>query len=182
MNRLLRRDFCRFFRTLLNLRRLSADWQAVYGHPIALAETFVEAPRFTGTCYRAANWIDVGWTRGFSRNPGGKGYAYHGQRKRILLYPLYPQARADLSSFHPPVHWNLPMFPFVALKNRQLEDLHALLRRLPDTRKRLGLRHPFSAVLTIAIAAVLSGCKSYLAIAEWAGRLTQKRWPMVSPA
>ena len=159
----------------LNLRRLSADWQAVYGHPIALAETFVEAPRFTGTCYRAANWIDVGWTRGFSRNPGGKGYAYHGQRKRILLYPLYPQARADLSSIHPPVHWNLPMFPFVALKNRQLEDLHALLRRLPDTRKRLGLRHPFPAVLTIAIAAVMAGCKSYIAIAEWASRLTQKQ-------
>ncbi|WP_231551043.1 Druantia anti-phage system protein DruA [Acidithiobacillus ferrivorans] len=44
----------------LILRRLSADWQAVYRHPIVLAETFVESPRFTGACYRAANWIDVG--------------------------------------------------------------------------------------------------------------------------
>ena len=76
----------------LNLRRLSSDWQDAYGHPIVLAETFVEAPRFRGTCYRAANWIDVGWTRGFSRNPGGKGYTYHGQRKRVLVYPLTPQA------------------------------------------------------------------------------------------
>ena len=159
----------------LNLRRLSADWQAVYGHPIVLAETFVEAPRFTGTCYRAANWIDVGWTKGFSRNPGGKGYAYHGQRKRILLYPLYPQARAHLSGLRPPAHWNLPMFPSVALKNAQLEDLHALLRRLPDTRSRLGTRHPFPAVLTIAIAAVLAQSKSYIAIGEWANRLTQKQ-------
>ncbi|MDA8379085.1 MAG: DUF4338 domain-containing protein [Planctomycetia bacterium] len=42
----------------LNLRRLSADWQAAYRHPIVLAETFVESPRFTGACYRAANWIE----------------------------------------------------------------------------------------------------------------------------
>ena len=43
------------FRILsLNLRRLSADWQSVYGHPIVLAESFVESPRFTGACYRAA--------------------------------------------------------------------------------------------------------------------------------
>ena len=34
----------------LNLRRLSADWQAVYRHPDVLTETFVESPRFTGTC------------------------------------------------------------------------------------------------------------------------------------
>ncbi len=77
----------------LNLRRLSADWQAAYRHPIVLAETFVESPRFTGACYRAANWIDVGWTKGFARRPGG-GYVYHGQPKRLLLYPLQPQARA----------------------------------------------------------------------------------------
>ena len=35
-------------------RRLSGDWQAKYGHPIHLVETFVERERFAGTCYRAA--------------------------------------------------------------------------------------------------------------------------------
>ncbi len=29
-----------------------------------LLETIVELERFTGTCYRAANWIEVGTTKG----------------------------------------------------------------------------------------------------------------------
>jgi Domain of unknown function (DUF4338) len=49
-------------------RRLSADWQAKYGHPIVAVETFVERERFRGTCYRAANWVRVGATQGRTRN------------------------------------------------------------------------------------------------------------------
>src|SRR6266853_815655 len=48
-------------------RRLSADWQAKYGHTIYLAETFVEQERFRGVCYRPANWRHVGATQGRSR-------------------------------------------------------------------------------------------------------------------
>jgi hypothetical protein len=40
-----------------NLRRLGRDWQAVFGHAVLLAETFVDVARFRGTCYRASNWI-----------------------------------------------------------------------------------------------------------------------------
>ncbi len=36
-------------------RRIAADWQTKYGHPVVLLETFVERQRFSGTCYRAAN-------------------------------------------------------------------------------------------------------------------------------
>lgn len=159
----------------LNLRRLSADWQAAYGHPIVLAETFVEAPRFPGTCYRAANWIDVGWTRGFSRNPGGKGYTYHGERKRVLVYPLNSQAHTDLTRIPPPPYWNLPMFPATRLTRPQWEELRERLRQLPDPRSRMGRRHPSLSTLTLAIAAIVSGCKSYIAVAEWAQRLSQKQ-------
>jgi len=48
-------------------RRIAADWQAKYGHPVVLLETFVERDRFAGTCYRAANWVRVGQTTGRSR-------------------------------------------------------------------------------------------------------------------
>jgi hypothetical protein len=48
-------------------RRLSRDWQAKYGHPIALMETFVERQRFVGTAYRAAGWQWVGSTTGRTR-------------------------------------------------------------------------------------------------------------------
>jgi hypothetical protein len=47
--------------------RLNADWQAQYGHPIHLIETFAERDRFRGTCYRVANGLCVGQTRGRSR-------------------------------------------------------------------------------------------------------------------
>jgi hypothetical protein len=38
-------------------KRLSADWERLYQHPIYFVETFVDPTRFRGTCYRAANWI-----------------------------------------------------------------------------------------------------------------------------
>ncbi len=41
----------------LNLKRLSADWQARHGHPLLLAESFVERGRFTGARYRAAGFV-----------------------------------------------------------------------------------------------------------------------------
>jgi len=48
-------------------RRLAKDWEAKYGHPVVLVETFVEQPRFRGTVYRAANWQRVGRTTGRTR-------------------------------------------------------------------------------------------------------------------
>ncbi len=49
----------------LTTQRLSADWQAVYGHPVVLAETFVDPTRLAGTSYRAAGWQYLGDTPGF---------------------------------------------------------------------------------------------------------------------
>ncbi|MFV1958235.1 MAG: Druantia anti-phage system protein DruA [Planctomycetota bacterium] len=45
-------------------RRLSRDWEALYGHPIHYLESFVDPERFRGTCYRAANWHFLGKTTG----------------------------------------------------------------------------------------------------------------------
>jgi predicted transposase YbfD/YdcC len=60
-----------------------------------------------------------------------------------------------------------------AMSAKQMEDLYERLRRLPECRKRRGLRHHFATVLTISMGAILSGARSYVAIAEWAGKLTQ---------
>lgn len=49
-------------------RRINLDWLDKYGHEIYMLETFVERDRFQGTCYKAANWICVGKTKGRSRN------------------------------------------------------------------------------------------------------------------
>ncbi len=72
-------------------RRLSADWRERYGHPILLLETFVEQQRFTGTCYKAANWIPVGQTTGRTRNHNnGEPKA---PVKSVWLYPLHRSFR-----------------------------------------------------------------------------------------
>ena len=75
----------------MNLKRLSADWMAIHGHPILIAETFVDHSRFAGACYRAANWKQLGQTRGFGRN-GGK-YYHHGVSKTVYVYPLHRSAK-----------------------------------------------------------------------------------------
>lgn len=48
----------------LAVRRIRSDWPALYGYRPALLETFVERGRFAGTCYKAANWLQVGCTQG----------------------------------------------------------------------------------------------------------------------
>lgn len=76
------------------VRRLAADWQRKYGHPIYLLETFVDRSRFRGTCYRAANWRWVGRTTGRTRND--RAHTLHVPAKDIYLYPLMRDFREVL--------------------------------------------------------------------------------------
>ena len=85
----------------LNLKRLSADWEICHGHPILLAETFVDGARFRGTCYRAAGWQTLGQTRGFGKR--NHRYWHHGQPKLVLVRAVTPDARAR-SSRHSYLH------------------------------------------------------------------------------
>ena len=55
----------------LSLRQLPREWLRLHAAPVLLAETLVDASQFAGTCYRAANWIEVGSTQGFGRVRGG---------------------------------------------------------------------------------------------------------------
>ena len=77
------------------LRRLSRDWEAKYGHPITMVETFVDRERFRGTCYRAANWIHAGATTGRSRQD--RTHALQVPIKDVYVYPLRRRFRQELS-------------------------------------------------------------------------------------
>jgi hypothetical protein len=68
------------------LRRLRSDWQRKYHVAPCLAETFVECKRFSGVCYRAANWLRVGQTCGRSRHD--RDHTLQVPIKDIYLYPL----------------------------------------------------------------------------------------------
>lgn len=77
-------------------RILSRDWEHLYGHPVYFLETFVDPARFRGTCYRAANWISLGWTTGRGHNAPTKKPRL--PVKEILGYPLAKRWREILST------------------------------------------------------------------------------------
>jgi hypothetical protein len=45
-------------------KQVPQDWKRLYAHPIYWLETFLDPARFRGTCYRAANWQEIGTTQG----------------------------------------------------------------------------------------------------------------------
>jgi hypothetical protein len=75
-------------------RRLSGDWERLYGHPIYYLETFVDRERFAGTCYRAANWRCLGQTTG--RGIKDKAHKATLSIKDVLGYPLCRDFRRRL--------------------------------------------------------------------------------------
>lgn len=77
-------------------RQIQSDWQARYGHSIHLLETFVDQSRYQGTCYKAANWLQVGETQGRSRND--KNHTLSVPIKSVLLYPLSKKYKTLLST------------------------------------------------------------------------------------
>jgi hypothetical protein len=78
----------------LNARRICEDWLQTYNYPLYLLETFVEKDRFKGTCYKAANWIKVGQTKGIAKS--GHDHRLHGNIKDVLVYPLTKGFRKKL--------------------------------------------------------------------------------------
>ena len=75
-------------------RRISADWQELYHHPIQLLESFVDLERFRGTCYRAANWILIGRSKG--RGTKSKYGQPDCSIKELWVYPLGQHFRQRL--------------------------------------------------------------------------------------
>jgi hypothetical protein len=73
------------------VRQLRLDWPTHYGQALWLVESFVEQERFEGTCYRAANWLQVGQTQGRTRNDRW----HQGQApiKDIYLWPVVPDCQ-----------------------------------------------------------------------------------------
>ncbi len=76
-------------------RQVAVDWPRRYGVEPLLLETLVDAQRFAGTCYRAANWIEVGTTTGRGRMD-----REHRRQdlcpKKVLVYALVRDAARQL--------------------------------------------------------------------------------------
>ena len=116
----------------LALQQVADDWQERYGYRPLLVETFVDAKRFTGVCYRAGNWLEVGQTTGRGRqdreHSGGQAV------KRVFLYALHPQARELLGGQAPtsppaPADWAEEEFGGASLGDARLRERLLLLAR-----------------------------------------------------
>lgn len=78
------------------LRRLRCDWKSHYGMDPYLVETLVDSQRFSGGCYRAANFIVLGQTSGRGRMD--RRHQRHGaQVKTVMVYPLVKDAQRRLT-------------------------------------------------------------------------------------
>lgn len=77
------------------VRRMATDWKRTYRVEPMLAETLVDPRRYRGTCYRAANWIDVGFTSGLGRQDRRRSGGEVAP-KTVLIYPLAQDAAERL--------------------------------------------------------------------------------------
>jgi hypothetical protein len=75
-------------------RVVSADWQRLYRHPVYLLETFIDPQRFSGACYRAANWRLLGWTTG--RGKDDRTMKPNRPLKQLWVLPLVQDFQAKL--------------------------------------------------------------------------------------
>jgi hypothetical protein len=142
----------------LTLDRLSADWQARYGHPVVLVETFVDPEQFCGTVYSANGWQELGATDGFGRVRRDF-YVQHNKPKRLFARELCPKARRSLAADKlkaslAVVETKSP--PRSTQSPTQIRSLVQYLKCLPDYRKRIGF-YPLWSLVAICVLAHLCG-------------------------
>jgi len=161
----------------LCLRRLSEDWQAQWGHPVVVVESFVDETRYRGTCYRACGFEAVGLTEGFGR-ASRDFYHEHGQPKQLYLRELRPRARtllrrgrlpSDLAEHEEKIAGPCPF------RAGELGSLLDRFRVLRDARCGHGLRHRQPFVLAGAAVATLMGSSGYQAFEDTCKKFTQRQ-------
>ena len=75
----------------LCLKVINHDWQAQWGHPVVLVESYVDESQYRGTCYRACGYVAAGLTAGYGRSSRDY-YLEHGKPKQLYLRKLRPRA------------------------------------------------------------------------------------------
>ena len=155
-----------------SVRRLRADWTARYGHPLEIAETFVDPALFRGTVYRAANWVRVGCTRGFARHNGSYTDP-HGSPKEMFVRALRRDARRRLADPVDRPEWACRATP-VRYAPTELRSLRDGFAALPDSRRGQGRKHRLETVLSICALAQLAGLAGPVATAQFADGLGQR--------
>ena len=153
-------------------RRLASDGEQTFGHGVVLLETLVNPQRFRGTVYRAANWVEVGNTKGFRRTRLGYS-ATPESPKMVFVQPLGADAQRLLSGarLRPPDPIGESK---IMLTAAQMLSLPSFFADIPDPRRAQGKRHRWSTVRGLAAGAILCGMRGDRAISAWAKSLGPK--------
>jgi hypothetical protein len=139
--------------------RLSGDWMERYGHPVLVAETFVDPQLFRGTVYLAAGWTPLGHTQGNQRV--SRDYYEPNDRPKLLFArELARGACRSLQAEHlKPALADVEAAssPRCTESPAELKNLSAMFReRVPEYRNRKRCIYPVHALLGIMAAAYLA--------------------------
>lgn len=160
----------------LCLKRLSADWQAQYRHPIVMVETFVDRAAYQATAYKASGWQPLGYSSGFKR-VAQDFYQRHDRPKELWVKELDRRAWDWLRAKQLPRHlarYEKSTPPDCALQTEQMPSLFERFAQVTEWRKPIGKRHKLPTVLAIVALACLSGVgQGYRAVSRFAKRLTK---------
>jgi hypothetical protein len=160
----------------LCLDRLSADWQAQYGHPILVVESFVD-PSLQGTCYRAGNWQVLGQTQGYGRAARDY-YTRHDTPKQLWVKELRPGGRELLKARRLPEWLGAQLAEQGAACAASEEELRGMVKHfkgLRDWRERLG-DYPLSGLVALVACATLCGVqRGQRDLAAFAATLTPRQ-------
>ena len=154
----------------LALRRLSADFEARWRHPVVAVETFTDPALHIGTCYKASNFSELGTTSGYGRRAGR--FVHHGAKKAYWFRTLRRDATSLLTAcFDHPALYRGKYMRATDLNRLDFASLLDALGTLRDPRRRRGIRHHLPQILAVAVIAVLRGATSLFAIGEVAAEL-----------
>jgi hypothetical protein len=159
----------------LALGRLSADWEARYGHPVLLVETFVDPAQFCGTVYTASNWVELGLTDGWGRRQRDY-YVKHDQPKRLFVRELWPRARRRLQAENLPPALAAAVAKNVPRCHHKVKEIQALaghFQTVPEYRGRVESYPAWSLLTLILLAMLCEAPRGQKDLAKFARRLTQ---------
>jgi len=158
------------------LARLSAEWQARWGHPLAAVETFVDPQRYQGTAYKVSGWRQLGGTAGFQRSAVDF-YQPHARPKQVWFCELVKKACGRLCAAQLPAAWAgvaAQAKPRCTARASELRSLQTHLRAVPEFRRKQALGYPLAGMLALIALAMFSGVvRGPEDLAQYAATLSQ---------
>ncbi|MGH7957689.1 MAG: Druantia anti-phage system protein DruA, partial [Opitutaceae bacterium] len=132
----------------LVLARLSDDWQARWGHPVVLVETFVDPEQFRGTTYKVSGWSELGPTSGFGRHAQDF-YQAHDRPKQVWVKELVKGVCQQLRAAQLPPAWAMVEAgapPRCTASAEEIGSLLAECQSLPEFRRPQALGYPIAGL------------------------------------